>query len=869
MKKGYIIVWTALMFLLGGCVKEEVRDVVQNSDKTQEQVESVIQGQAYVLFDDQMTELLEADLQQGVLMTKSSELNGISQALGVSSMTRLFPYAGKFEERTRKEGLHRWYKVTFDESVPLTKASEDFNSIPGVELVEPVRNIRSTAIFDDPRLSQQWHYYNNGSFGSTHEKGCDVNVLPVWENYTTGDRDVIVAVVDGGIDYEHEDLAANYVGGYNFVTNTTKITAHSHGTHVAGTVAAVNNNGKGVSGLAGGDFKNGVKGVGLLSCQIFEHDPNNPNEDKGGDGATAIKWGADNGAVISQNSWGYVYKTDEEQAAATIPGHLKAAIDYFIKYAGMDASGNNQVGPMKGGVVIFAAGNDAREHDPIGKYEPVISVGSIGPDFTRAYYSNYGDWVDIAAPGGNSKIGNGEVLSTVPGNKYAYFQGTSMACPHVSGVAALVVSHFKGQGFTNTTLRDKLIKGANSSVLSKNSKVGPLVDAFGAMTYGGTIPPSPVVTAEVTPNSNNLNYKFKVTSDRDDKKAYGFLLLAAKDKSLFNMFNPANLPEGMSAATVMTEDKKVGDEITGTLSGLEFSTDYHAAVIAFDYNKNYSPLSSIYSAKTEQNNAPVIETSYKGDFKVKSHETLNVTWNISDPDGHEFQTSFSMGSKAATIERIPDGTYRMTIVGNVVDPGIYEAVFTVTDSYGLSTEKKVKYEILENHAPVVIKKIEDMLFEMEGQKFALDMSEYLSDPDGEQLKFDISISDRTVLHINPKENILNATTLSYGVTDVKIVASDARGLKCTLEFKVLIKDFSKPVEIYPNPVKDFMTISTMEGDQTHISIVSSTGKTVYDVTEEVSAFYPAVVDMRDQAPGIYNVKVEFSGVSYNRTIVKL
>ena len=107
----------------------------------------------------------------------------------------------------------------------------------------------------------------------------------------------------------------------------------------------------------------------------------------------------------------------EEQAAATIPSHLKAAIDYFIKYAGMDENGK-QEGPMAGGVVIFAAGNDSRADDPVGKYDPVIAVGSIAPDYTRADYSNYGDWVDLAAPGGSVHYAQGEVLSTIPGNKY-------------------------------------------------------------------------------------------------------------------------------------------------------------------------------------------------------------------------------------------------------------------------------------------------------------------------------------------------------------------------------------------------------------------------------------------------------------------
>ena len=466
-------------FVLSGCTNEDLT-TSENVVPTQmeEPVQAIVPGKAIVLFSDELIEVIEQDLERGMVMTKSSGLNTLTTSLNVSAMERVFPYAGEYEERTRAAGLHKWYRLTFDTEIPVTRASQDLSQFPGIEAVEPVRNIKSTGVFNDPRLSQQWHYYNDGKLTASHKAGADVNVVPVWENYTTGDPEVIVAIVDGGIDYEHEDLKDNYIGGYNFVSNTTRIVAHDHGTHVAGTVAAVNNNGVGVAGLAGGDKKNGIKGVSLLSCQIFQPNPNDPSKDLGGDGASAIKWGADNGAVISQNSWGYTYETDAEQAAATIPGHLKPAIDYFIANAGMDASGKNQAGPMKGGVVIFAAGNDGREHDPIGKYDPVICVGSIGPDFTRAYYSNYGDWVDIAAPGGNAQYNQGEVLSTIPGNKYGFMQGTSMACPHVSGVAALVVSHFKGQGFTNTTLREKLIKGANSSVMSKNAKIGPL--------FGGT-----------------------------------------------------------------------------------------------------------------------------------------------------------------------------------------------------------------------------------------------------------------------------------------------------------------------------------------------------------------------------------------------
>ncbi|MBQ7812720.1 MAG: S8 family serine peptidase [Bacteroidales bacterium] len=852
------------LFLMAGCVQTIGDDIPE----MEEPVQAVVPGEAIVLFSEGMMELIEPDLAAGSIATKSSELTEVQNILGVSSMKRVFPHAGRFEARTRAEGLHRWYRVSYDPSVPVTKAAEGLSALDGIEAVEPVRNIRNTAVFNDPKLAQQWHYYNDGSLDKSHAAGADVNVVPVWENYTTGNPDVIVAVVDGGIDTDHEDLAANYAGGFNFVRGTKKIVDHDHGTHVAGTVAAVNGNGTGVCGLAGGNAAQKQAGVRLLSCQIFEPDPDDPAKDLSADGADAIKWGADNGAVISQNSWGYVYETAEEQASAKIPSHLKAAIDYFIKYAGFDENGV-QVGPMAGGVVIFAAGNDSREHDPIGKYDQVIAVGSIGPDFKRADYSNYGDWVDIAAPGGSVHYSMGQVLSTLPDNNYGYMQGTSMACPHVSGVAALVVSHFAGQGFTNATLRDKLLNGADASVISKNAKIGPLVDAFGAMTYGGKTAPEPVTSIEADVVSNNIHLTFKVSPDKDDRKAYGFALLASKDRELLSAPDMNALPSGVISTTLMTGDLKVGETISGVIGGLDFETDYHVAVAAFDYNRNWSALSPVISLTTDKNNPPVVTTAYQGDYKVKSHEILKVAYDISDPDGHNVTVVFDGGSDAASMQQNPDGTWQMTLTGNIADPGRYKAVITASDIYEASVAYEVDYEILENHAPVVIKDIEDRMFTMAGQKLTLDMNEYISDPDGEILRFDISISDNTVLHINPADNILHATTLGYGLTDVTIVASDSRGLSCTLVFKVLVKDPSDPLSLYPNPVTDYLTVSTMDAAETSVSILSSTGRTLYDATSEVSAFEPARIDMTSFAPGRYVVIVAFGGNEYKRTIVKL
>jgi len=852
-----------LVILCSSCAQDIVYSNEELAPSSKEPEPAVVSGEMVVKFTDEMALMIEDAVNAGTVVTRSSDFNLLSEQLGILSMERVFEHAGEFEQRTREAGLHRWYKVKFDKNIPSTRASADFSLVPGVEDVEVVRRIRNTAVFNDPRLGNQWHYYNPGNADGMIS-GADINVYPVWENYTVGSSDVIVGVVDGGIDYTHEDLAAHYIKGRSFVNEQSKVVPHDHGTHVAGTIAAVNNNGIGVAGIAGGDAAKGIKGAGLLSCQIFAHNPADPTKDFGGDGAAAIKWSADNGAVISQNSWGYVYETEEEQAAAEIPGYLADAIDYFIANAGM--TNGVQTGPMRGGLVIFAAGNEARAHDPICKYDPVLSVGAIGADFTRASYSNYGDWVDMAAPGGDAPH---MVISTLPGNSYGPMQGTSMACPHVSGVAALIVSQYGGPGFTADNLRSKLMEGADKAALSRNAKIGVLLDALGAMTYGGTTPPEAVSSFEAASRSNNVDFTWKVTSDKDDKKAYGYILLAAKDPSHLSGINLSSLPADVRSSVVMTGDASVGNLLSGTVSGLEFETEYHVAVAGFDYNRNWSALSPVKAVVTGINNPPVITASQEGPYKVKSHETLRLNFTVTEPDGHALNVTFASGSSADSYVKVNDNSHQLTIVGNAAAPGQYKAVLAAVDSYGASVSLDIDYEVLENNAPVIVKDIEDMVYIRTGETFTLNMDEYLHDPDGEQLKYTITSSEKGVLHINPSGNNLHATILAYGRTDVSITATDSRGETCVLSFSVLVKDPSRPVEVFPNPVSDFLNVRTMDPAQTRIMIASSTGQIVYDVTSEVSAVDPARIDMTPYAPGIYSVTVTFSDTEHKEVIVKL
>ena len=348
--------------------------------------------------------------------------------------------------------------------------------------------------FNDPELKRQWHYINKGdkAVAQTAREGADINVEEAWK-LTAGDPKIIVAVVDEGVKYTHPDLAANmwvntremtgttgvdddgngYVDdyyGYNFVTNgpiswdvvDAKGDGDSgHGTHTAGTVAAVNNNGIGVCGVAGGSGNN--DGVRLMSCQAL-------SGTAAGSGTTAVmarafKYAADNGASIIQCSMGIKgggYTSDDQYAKKAKAEH--DALAYFIATSNCDA--------IDGGLVIFSAGNDALDRAGYpGAFRDYISVTSFSPDFLPASYTNYGPGCNISAPGGDAYIASNStatVLSTMPsemneGSDYGYMQGTSMACPHVSGVAALGLSYAvaKGKHYTRNEFISMLLTSVN------------------------------------------------------------------------------------------------------------------------------------------------------------------------------------------------------------------------------------------------------------------------------------------------------------------------------------------------------------------------------------------------------------------------
>lgn len=854
MKNCFYAVFMAL--LLVSCVEEEMNTSTDVSAQVPETVndQAFVQGMLNVYLSEEMAAELESSLARGTMMTKSADFNIALENLNITSIRRLYPYAGEYEEVLKARGRHRWFEIRYTEGQPLTKASDDLMLISGIEMVEPVRKI---VLNDYNEMEGLWGLDN------VLNPQYDINVKPVWENYTKGDSKVIVSVMDTGIDIKHEDLAGNMAssGHYNGLTGASSVVAGDHGTHVAGTIAAVGNNGKGITGIAGGDAAKSQKGVTVISSQMLPDDGGNTNA-----AVNAMIQALASGAVISQNSWGYSFDfngdgsiTGDEltaQLAAEINPTLRDAVDDFIDLAGTKHPGS----PMQGGVVIFAAGNESVKNGAPANYERVIAVGSIASDGSRSTFSNYGDWVDICAPGT-------DILSTLPGNQYGELSGTSMACPHVSGVAALVLSYCGGPGFTNEMLWDKLIGGSNKTAVPASYQIGGLVDALGAVVYGEDATPAQVTDLKAESLSNTLNLEWTATSDEDGKPAYGYMVLYSTDKDKLEAATVENYNTVGSAFCI--PEVGAGKKVEFAVKGLEFTKEYYVKVLAYSYGLNYAEASEVVTVSTGKNNAPVIKNLYTGKYEFKPSETLEVRFKVTEPDGHAFEVTADATSAFAFAAVAGTDEYKLTVVGKNVQPGNYSATIKAKDEYGLTTTMKVNYTVLDNRPPVIVNEIEDMLFTARGKEVLLEMDDYVYDADEEQLDYEFNLSTDKVVHLVARKNRIYVTALSYGTADVEIVASDVKGKEVVFSFKVLVKNPAEPVSVYPNPVVDFVNVSTMDLADTDITITSATGKVVYDATEKVSGYEPARIDMTGCAPGVYSVAVSFGGNEYTQTLVKL
>ncbi|MCY2973931.1 MAG: S8 family serine peptidase [Planctomycetota bacterium] len=371
-----------------------------------------------------------------------------------------------------------WFSVTVQPGTNLQSAMSAYRLRNDVQLVTPDFRMTLETTANDTNIGSQWGLLNTGVSGGLI--GADIGATQAWQYGTSST--VVVGILDTGIDYNHPDLAANiwlngneipgngidddlngYVDdrrGWDFANNDANpMDDNGHGTHVAGTVGAVGNNGIGVSGVAWS--------VRLMPLKFMDAQGSGSLSDA----IEGINYARSMGAKIINASWG----------GGGFSSALQQAITQFQN---------------AGGIFVAAAGNESSNNVTTpafpANYSGVISVGASTRTDTLASFSNFGTNVDVVAPGAS-------IFSTLPNNQYGSLSGTSMAAPHVAGALALLW----GQNATAsaTTITNALLNNTDNVLRGTTSQFGRINVGKASAALLGTpaapTPPTPTPTPPV------------------------------------------------------------------------------------------------------------------------------------------------------------------------------------------------------------------------------------------------------------------------------------------------------------------------------------------------------------------------------------
>ena len=463
------------------------------------------------------------------------------------------------------------------EGMTTAQAIEQFRSDPRIEYIEPNYVITADLIPNDPRFSELYGMQNTGQTGGT--PGADIHAVNAWDVYT-GDPNLLVGVIDTGIDYNHPDLAANVwtnpgeipangidddangyiddIHGYDFVNNDgDPMDDNGHGSHCAGTIAGVGNNNVGVTGVV---WRAKVIGIKFLNSS--------------GSGSTAgaisgVQYAIAVGARLTSNSWG---GGGFSQALLDAINAAGAAGQLFVAAAG-NSSSNNDVSP----------------HYPSSYDTPyILAVAATDDDDNLASFSSYGATsVDIAAPGV-------DILSLQPGGGYRLLSGTSMATPHAAGVVALAMGRFPAA--SNIQIKDLILNAADPKPqLAGRVLTGGRLNAFLTIADPDTIPPGMVADlATENASSNGMGLVWTATGDDDDTGRASSYEIRYSTSPITDLasFNAATLVPGGP------NPQPFGSTESYEVHGLDFSTLYYFALRAKDEFGNAGPVSNVATGTT-------------------------------------------------------------------------------------------------------------------------------------------------------------------------------------------------------------------------------------------------------------------------------
>jgi serine protease len=495
------------------------------------------------------------------------------------------------------------------EGMGVATSVQTLSALPYVEYAEPDYVVHAVGTPNDPSFPNLWGMTN-------------IKAPAAWDSFT-GNANFVVADIDTGMDYNHPDLAANVwtnpgeiagnsidddgngyvddVHGWDFANNDNDpFDGNGHGTHTAGTIGAVGNNGVGVAGVNWN--------VKLMPLKFLSDS---------GSGSTsaaisALNYAVARGAKVSNNSWGgggFSQGLYDAINNARAIGHL------FIAAAGN--GGSDQVGDNNDTTPFYPASYTL---------DNLIAVAAIDSGDNRASFSNYGaTGVDLGAPGVS-------ILSTTPNNSYAYYSGTSMATPHVAGVVALVYA--LNPGWTYAQVRDRVFSTVRPvASMSGNTVTGGVLDASAAVG-GAAPPPAPAAPSNLqasAASSSQINLTWADNSSNET----GFKVERCQGAGCTNFAQIATTGAGVA---------------TYSNTGLAATTSYSYRVRATNAGGD-SDYSNEASATTQAAPAPPAAPTNLAATAASSSQ-INLTWTDASNDETGFRIERCQGAGCSSFTQI-------------------------------------------------------------------------------------------------------------------------------------------------------------------------------------------------------------------------
>ena len=878
-----------------------------------------VDGWVRIRLDDEAAPLRTGVFTRGEADSGNPLLDELAAGLGATEIREVFPTDPRFEERHRKYGLHLWFDIRLGDEVPVSRAEQEFAALPGVRHAQPIYRIVALdgadyplpsevsepsswegssreMPFNDPGLKMQWHYDNDGTMTNAEGEtvaveGADIGLFEAWEMYGAGDPSVIVAVMDTGVFSGHEDLQGNMwvneaelngtagkdddgngyrddIHGYDFYKKSPDVEPGEHGTHVAGTIAAVNDNGIGVSGVAGGTG-NG-DGVRIMTIGwSADNRQTIPNWDM-------FAYAADNGAVIASCSW--------EVSSPDLAPDLQAGLDYFIDNAGMDENGV-QTGPMKGGLIMFAAGNSGENRLKFPSYyDRVVSVASMAPDYNKASYSNWAPEVDILAPGGEKNFGEAyAVYSTYTDSGYAYIEGTSMATPHVSGVAALIVSEYGKEGFTSDDLRKRL--------LASFRPISPVVSGEYANQIGVGLVDASLITLEdpgVSPGAlenygaeglpDSVRIYCRVPADGNGMPVVKYRLEYAEKSGgstgewqTMDLVNTADAGEDYEYRMMLVQLTTYAFRMTPVdRFGNEGSTVEFEATTLQHTNRPPTQKANfldVEAAKAGEKYSKKFKLAY---YFIEPDEAFGdaLTFTVTSSDEDVVSVVMTNGSD---LELVPLKQGESTITVRATDKG------------GLYVESSFKFTVLENAfeniKPRATKEFGTVRMAGTGAEYrqSFVLSEYFTDAnlaDGDVLTFSFTNTNEAVVGVTVEEGSLVVEPIAEGTASVTVTATDLAGESAQSVLTVQVGSVPAGdggLLIAPNPVGETLSMhfAAAAGVGAEAVIYDAAARRVLSENVEFDGNGTGTLDVSALAPGIYTLSVKTEGgIAGNGTFVK-